>query len=189
MITFKIEGLTEMINKLNQETWIEPDKIDAIVHEAAMPVVKRLQQEYSITWGKSKAALRYNKSFDLANSVEAFRRNRKKGEPYFTYYVGPRYTGGKSLVSYGGNAAHLLEYGTGARFRANSSKGGVGKKVKGKKTGLSGVYGAKVSTGYVKAYGIIRRVGDEFGPKTTEFLKSKIMSLITQRVKQLGFQV
>ena len=181
MITFKIEGLTEMINKLNQETWIEPDKIDAIVHEAAMPVVKRLQQEYSITWGKSKSALKYDKSFDLANSVEAFRRNRKKGEPYFTYYVGPRYSGGKNaLVSYGGNAAHLLEYGTAPRFRANTGKGGVS--VNGR------VYGEKHSTGYVKPYGIIRKAYDEYKGAGIEFMKAKINSLIKEQAKLKGLQ-
>ena len=169
-----------MINKLNQETWIEPDKIDAIVHEAAMPVVKRLKEEYSITWGKSKSALKYDKSFDLTNSVEAFRRNRKKGEPFFTYYVGPRYTGGKSLISYGGNAAHLLEFGTAPRFRANTGKGGAS--VKGR------VYGAKHSTGYVKPYGIIRKAYDEYKGVGIEFMKSKINSLIKEQAKLKGLQ-
>ena len=62
----------------------------------------------------------------------------------------------------------MLEYGTVERFRANSKSGGVGKTLKGKKTGLRGVYGAKISTGRVRSYGVIRRAYDEYSQKGIE---------------------
>jgi hypothetical protein len=181
VISIKIEGLSEMINKLSQEQWLNPDRIDAIVEQAAMPLVARLKADYSQKHGTSKSAEMRKLTLSLANSVEAFRRNRKKGEPYFTYYVGPRYSGGKNaLISYGGNAAHLLEFGTAPRFRANTGKGGAS--VKGR------VYGAKHSTGYVKPYGIIRKAYDEYKGAGIEFMKSKINSLIKEQAKLKGLQ-
>jgi hypothetical protein len=119
----------------------------------------------------------------------AFRRNRAKGEPYFTYFVGPRYTGASSLYSYGGNAAHLLEYGTVERYRANTKLGGVGKRVKGKSTGIKGVYGAKISTGFVKPHGIIRAAVDSTKDRCTQIMTSGINELIKKQAKAEGLQV
>jgi hypothetical protein len=182
MISYKIEGLDSMIADLQQsENWLETDKIDAIVQRAALPLVQKIKEGYM--------AGGHNKTGALVNSIEAFKRSRKSRDPYFTYYVGPRYSNSKSLLSMGGNAAHLLEFGTVERFRANSKKGGLGKSSKGVRTGLSSVYGAKHSTGRVKAYGVIRRAYDEYSPAGIAFLKESIVSLIIASSKGIGKKV
>ncbi len=104
MISMKIQGMDKTIQMLSRTEWLNPTDIDKVVRNAAQPMVNAIKAGYDAKHTKTGA---------LRDSVMAFRRNRKKGEPYFTYFVGPRYTGGRySLFSYGGNAAHLLEFGT-----------------------------------------------------------------------------
>jgi hypothetical protein len=176
MITIKIDGLTETINKLKAENFMPDREIEKIVERAAQPLVERIKSNYLARGHKKTGA--------LINSIEAFKRKRKgKNDPYYTYYVGPRYTGGKSLFSYGGNAAHLLEYGTAERYRANVKAGGVGKK-----QGLKSVYGAKLSTGKVDkpTIGVIRQSYDEYKQAGIEFMKAQITSLIVRTAKAKG---
>lgn len=171
--------MDKLIQSLANTDWLNPSDVDKVVKEAAQPMVSAIKAGYAP----------YTKTGALKDSVMAFRRNRKKGEPYFTYYVGPRYTGGSSLFSYGGNAAHLLEFGTVERFRANTKLGGVGKKVKGKSTGIKGVYGAKISTGKVQPMGIIRQAVDTTKPKCVQIMTTGINDLIKKQAKLQGLQV
>ena len=179
MISMKIQGMDKTIQMLSRTEWLEPTEIDKVIRSAAQPMVEAIKAGYGAN----------TKTGALRDSVMAFRRNRKKGEPYFTYFVGPRYTGSASLYSYGGNAAHLLEYGTVERFRANTKLGGVGKRVKGKSTGIKGVYGAKISTGRVKPYGVIRAAVDSTKPTSIQIMTSGINGLIRKQARAEGLQV
>lgn len=176
MITIKIEGLNEVINKFKDDVFISPNEYDNIVKKAAEPLVNKIKSNYIARGHKKTGA--------LVNSIEAFQRKRKgKRDPFFTYYVGPRYTSSKGLFSYGGNAAHLLEYGTAERYRANVKAGGVGKK-----QGLKSVYGAKLSTGKVDkpTIGVIRQSYDEYKGIGIAFIKAQITSLILNKARQKG---
>jgi hypothetical protein len=175
----KIQGMDKTIQMLSRTEWLEPTEIDKVIRSAAQPMVEAIKAGYGAN----------TKTGALRDSVMAFRRNRKKGEPYFTYFVGPRYTGSASLYSYGGNAAHLLEYGTVERFRANTKLGGVGKRVKGKSTGIKGVYGAKISTGRVKPYGVIRAAVDSTKENSIQIMTSGINELIRKQARAEGLQV
>ncbi len=179
MISLKIQGMDKLIQSLSNTEWLNPSDIDSVVKSAAQPMVEAIKAGYST----------HTKTGALRDSVTAFRRNRKKGEPYFTYFVGPRYTGSSSLYSYGGNAAHLLEFGTVERYRANSKLGGVGKRIKGKSTGIKGVYGAKISTGKVNPYGVIRKAVDATSPQCVQILSNGINDLIKKQAKLQGLQV
>jgi hypothetical protein len=175
----KIQGMDKTIQMLSRTEWLEPTEIDKVIRSAAQPMVEAIKAGYGAN----------TKTGALRDSVMAFRRNRAKGEPYFTYFVGPRYTGSASLYSYGGNAAHLLEYGTVERFRANTKLGGIGKRVKGKSTGIKGVYGAKISTGFVKPYGVIRAAVDSTKENSIQIMTSGINELIRKQAKAEGLQV
>ncbi len=178
-ISMVIKGMDKTIQMLSRTEWLEPTDIDKVIRSAAQPMVDAIKAGYG----------KHTKTGALRDSVMAFRRNRAKGEPYFTYFVGPRYTGASSLYSYGGNAAHLLEYGTVERYRANTKLGGVGKRVKGKSTGIKGVYGAKISTGFVKPHGIIRAAVDSTKDRCTQIMTSGINELIKKQAKAEGLQV
>jgi hypothetical protein len=175
----KIQGMDKTIQMLSRTEWLEPSEIDKVIRSAAQPMVEAIKAGYGAN----------TKTGALRDSVMAFRRNRAKGEPYFTYFVGPRYTGSASLYSYGGNAAHLLEYGTVERYRANTKLGGVGKRVKGKSTGIKGVYGAKISTGRVKPYGVIRAAVDSTKENSIQIMTSGINELIRKQARAEGLQV
>ena len=171
MISLKLEGLSGVVEKM-QENWLEASQMDKIVKRAAEPLVQRIKEGY-IAGGHSKTG-------DLVQSIEAFQRSRRAKDPYFTYYVGPSYTGGRNaLFSRGGNAAHLLEFGTVDRFRANTKKGGVS-------LGKGRIYGAKYSTGKVKGYGVIRRSRDQYANQGIEFMKTEILALIKAEAKKRG---
>jgi hypothetical protein len=175
----KIQGMDKTIQMLSRTEWLEPTEIDKVIRSAAQPMVEAIKAGYGAN----------TKTGALRDSVMAFRRNRAKGEPYFTYFVGPRYTGASSLYSYGGNAAHLLEYGTVERFRANTKLSGIGKKVKGKSTGIKGVYGAKISTGKVKPYGVIRAAVDSTKENSIQIMTKGINELIRKQARAEGLQV
>jgi hypothetical protein len=75
------------------------------------------------------------------------------------------------------------------RYRANTKLGGVGKRVKGKSTGIKGVYGAKISTGRVKPHGIIRAAVDSTKDRCTQIMTKGINELIRKQAKAEGLQV
>lgn len=177
MITFKIQGVDEVVRGLrNAKLDLPAELIDKAVLKVAEPLRDSLKQAY-ITKG-------HNKTGDLVKSIQAFRRKRKsRNDPFFTYYVGPKYgpSGKGSNKSRGGNAAHLLEYGTAERYRANVKAGGVGKK-----QGLSKVYGAKYETGKVDATGVIRRTYDEKKDIMTMNLKKLTFDAIMEGWENRG---
>jgi hypothetical protein len=177
MISLKITGINELIQSLAKTEWLDAKEVDAVVHSATAPLVKAIKAGYSV----------HTKTGALANSVEAFKRTRKKGEPYFTYYVGPRYTSGSGLrISYGGNAAHLLEFGTVPRFRANHKLGGIGIVKNKQKTGLTKVYGATLSTGSIEPFGVIRKATDMVKPQCISMIKEGVLGLIRKEAKKQG---
>jgi len=178
MISIKIEGLDATINELKAFAFINDKELDNIVKRAAEPLVQKIKSNYIARGHKKTGA--------LVNSIEAFQRKRKgKSDPFYTYYVGPRYTSGRyGLISYGGNAAHLLEYGTADRYRANVKAGGVGKK-----QGLSKVYGSRFSTGKIKkpTIGVLRQSKDEYMDVGIAFLKTNVTSFLLEKARQKKF--
>jgi hypothetical protein len=67
--------------------------------------------------------------------------------------------------------------------------GGVGKKLKGKSTGIKGVYGAKIKTGKVNPYGVIRKAVDSTKEQCVQIMSSGINELIRKQAKAEGLQV
>jgi hypothetical protein len=167
----KLEGFSELINKMQDvKGWLPSSEIDSIVKSAAMPLVTQIKAGYK-SGGHSNTGA-------LSESISAFPRKRKSGDPYFTYFVGPKY-GGSTNLSAAGNAAHLLERGTVERFRADTKKGGAGRK-----QGLKGVYGAKHSTGKVRAFGVIRKAADMYRAKGIENMKKNVVRAIIVAAKK-----
>ena len=170
MVRVKIEGLGELINELKNQQWIDPVQINKTVQRSANKFKSALKANYE----------KHKVTGALQDSIEAFQRKRKSGkDPYFTYYVGPRYTGKSSLVSYGGNAAHLLEYGTVERFRANRKEGGMGRK-----EGLSKVYGAKISTGKIEPLRIIQNTVDSYEGSIGEEMCQAVLDDLVKMAKE-----
>lgn len=170
MVRVRIDGLGELIAELKNQQWIEPKEIDRAVQKSATRFKNALKANYE----------KHKVTGALQDSIEAFQRKRKSGkDPYFTYYVGPRYTGKNSLVSYGGNAAHLLEFGTVERFRADRKKGGMGRK-----EGLSKVYGAKISTGRVEPLRIIQNTVDSQENSIGEEMCQNVLDILVKQAKE-----
>ena len=162
MFSIKLNGLDAMVKKLkDQGVNLPVNQIDKDVKEESLKVVEKLKANY-----KS----RHVDTGQLVNSISSFRRRRKgKDDPYFTYYVGPRFGG-----EFKGNQAYLLEYGTVERFRANAKKGGVGMTKDGKRTDLKSVYGAKISTGKITPTGVIRYTSDSIRSGIASELAKKV---------------
>lgn len=179
MITYKLTGVDEVLSELGEWTnFLSAPEVNKIVLKATEPLIEEIKSEYR--------AAGLVKQGDLINSIDAFQRRRKGlSDPYFTYYVGPQW--GSKLFK-GGNHAALLEYGTVERFRANVSKGGTGRAFKGQRTGLSRVYGDKISTGKVKPYGVLRRSLDAVSRPIGEQMKKDIYALIIATAKKNGFK-
>ena len=190
MLTYKITGVDEMVDRLRKmQLDLPTELIDKAVKKASLPVKNRLVEAYKHSFAQTESGKKYLKSFKLANSIDTFQRKRRgKDDPYFTYYVGPRWSTKETafLGIGGGNAAYWMEYGTQERFRANVKAGGIGKTTKGKKTGLKGVYGAKISTGRIPGYGIVRRTSDEMAGITMEGLKRDVFDAILTAWEERG---
>jgi hypothetical protein len=171
MFSVKLHGLDEMVKKLREQgTKLPVREIDAIVKEESLKVVDKLKANY---------ASKHVDTGTLVRSIDSFRRRRKgKDDPYFTYYVGPRFGG-----EFKGNQAYLLEYGTVERFRASSKGGGIGMSKDGKRTGLKSIYGAKVSTGKITPTGIIRYTSDSVRDEIGRELGRKIKDALIKRFK------
>ena len=137
MLTYKITGVEEMVDRLRKmQLDLPTELIDKAVKKASLPVKNRLVEAYKHSFAQTESGKKYLKSFKLANSIDTFQRKRRgKDDPYFTYYVGPRWSTKETafLGIGGGNAAYWMEYGTQERFRANVKAGGIGKTTKGKK--------------------------------------------------------
>jgi N-acetylglutamate synthase-like GNAT family acetyltransferase len=64
----------------------------------------------------------------------------------------------------------------------------MGKKAKGKRTGLKGVYGAKISTGKMPAFGIIRKTVDANKEYLEKQIGENLLKALTKKAKELGLQ-
>lgn len=173
MITINIKGIKQLTDKL--ERVIEKPPLKRIVSNAADPIVESIKSNY--------ISRQHSKTGALVNSIQKFaRRDKGKNDFFITYYVGPKYNTGNS-DSKGGNAAHLLEYGTVERYRADVANGGVGRKG----TGLSRVYGAKLKTGMVKkpTIGVIRLSFEQTRTQTSNTLKDQFLLYLQRRKQQL----
>ena len=171
MFSVKLHGLDEMVKKLREQgTKLPVREIDAIVKEESLKVVDKLKANYQS---------RHIDTGNLVRSIDSFKRKRKgKDDPYFTYYVGPRFGG-----EFKGNQAYLLEYGTVERFRANAKEGGIGLSKSGKRTGLKSIYGAKISTGRIMPTGTIRYTSDSVRDEIGRELGRKIKDALIKRFK------
>lgn len=174
MIKFKISGIREIVEGIQVlDSGLPHSEIDAAVKESSLEVVRQLKANYEP----------HRNTGALIASISTFQRKRKgNADPYYTYYVGPRYGGGKNQFSYGGNAAHLLEWGTVDRYRANKKQGGVS-------LGKGRQYGAKSSTGKVAPLGIIRRTFDEARGPVSGMIADKVLDILVAKLKREGFQV
>lgn len=165
----KIEGIKDFADMMHEGSLLDAEEIDKAVAESARPLVAKIKSAY--------ASGGHDVTGKLINSIEAFKRNRKMNDPWFTYFVGPRY-------GYGGNAAHLLEYGTVERFIPNRKMGGLGKK-----DGLSKNYGPVKSVGSVRSFGVLRKTAAEYKKTGQYAMATKIMDLISKKAKQKGLEV
>lgn len=166
--SIKISGIDAVVNKMIAAgKLVSGDEIFKAVLMVATPYKEALKKAY-ISEGHEVTG-------SLVNSIDTFRR-RKSSDGYFTYYVGPRYG---QLT--GGNAAHLLEFGTAERFRANVKKGGY--------TGKGGTYGAKLSTGKIRPFGTIRRLFDVTKDSNNSALNNNVTGVILKAFKDNGFEI
>lgn len=180
MITTKIIGVDELVQTLsNNGLEIASQDIDAIMTEAAKPIVSKIKSNYK--------QAKHIKTGALVDSISIF-KGSKRSRVYdrYTYYIGPRYST-KNSLSAGGNAAHLLEWGTNARHKADIKKGGYA----GKGTGRNRkqIYGAKIHLGGVKGSGVLRRSYDEIRGATESFLSINLTKLIINAAQQKGFKI
>ena len=182
MINLKVTGLTRVFNDLNKAGKQATNMMfDEAVKQAAIPIVNQLKQNYAA----------HSVTGALVESIMAFQRKKNGKGPYYAYYIGPRYTGGgtkgsKAVVRYGGNAAHLLEYGTEERYRANKAGGGVAIRGKVGRKYITRMYGAKISTGKVAPLGIIRRTKDEMESKTIKNLEINVTRALDKIFEKYG---
>jgi hypothetical protein len=169
MINYKLSGLSEVLAMLDAEKLMPYSAIDKIVQNNSQPLVNQIKQNY-ISAG-------HNKTGDLVKSILAFKRKRKgKNDPYFTYYVGPKYGKG------GGNHAHFLEYGV--LFSAYPVQG-QGKSISGRKYG-------KYSTkqGFrIKSTGVIRKSKDQKEQSIISGMEKGLIDLILNEAKRKGFKI
>jgi hypothetical protein len=167
MITYKLNGISEVVKALQDEGMIPVQQLDKVVKEASQPLVNRIKENY-----KSKG---HYINGNLINSIEAFKRKRKgKTDPYFTYYVGPRYGVG------GGNHAHFLEYGT---LYSSYPVTGLGKTINGRKYGKF-----QTKQGYrIAPTGVIRKSKDEKEQAVINDLQQGVVNAILAQAKKKGF--
>ncbi len=169
MISFKLNGISEVVKKLSEENLIPLAEIDKAVKSSAMPLVNRIKENYAKEGHKITGR--------LINSIEAFKRNRKGADdPYFTYYIGPRYGAG------GGNHAHFLEYGV--PYSSYPIKG-QGKTIRGRKYG-----NFATKSGYrIKPTGTIRRSKDEKENEVLRGMEKGLVKAIIQQAQRKGFAI
>lgn len=169
MISFKMDGISELISRLNAENLIPYAELDRVVEGASEPIVNRIKENY-IKEGHKVTG-------NLINSIQAFRRKRKgKSDPYFTYYVGPKYAGKNNLFS-GGNHAHFLEYGV---LYSSYPIKGQGKTLSGRKYGQF-----STKQGYrVKPTRVIGKSKDQMEQVTLKRLEKGVVEAIVKQAER-----
>lgn len=167
MIQFKLEGISDVVNKLLSEEMIPTAQLNKVVEEASIPLVNRIKDNYKVNG--------HYVDGNLINSIEAFQRKRKgKKDPYFTYYVGPKYGIG------GGNHAHFLEYGV---MYSAYPVTGLGKTINGRKYGKF-----QTKQGYrIAPTGVIRKSKDEKETVILKVLEEGVVREILKQANKKGF--
>jgi hypothetical protein len=174
MISFKLGDLNKVINMLLDDNLVDGQDIDKVVYKAARKMETHIVEQID--------SMGLVKSGALRDSIDSFQRTRKgKRDPFWTYYVGPKYSG-KNSLHVGGNHAHFLEYGV---LYSSYPIKGQGKTLRGRKYG-------KFSTqqGYrVKNYGFMRKAKDLYGESLEKDLKVGLIDVFMKQAKEVGFQV
>lgn len=171
-LSVKIKGIEEYANKLALMVQQMPrEQFNSIVKSEAELLQSKLKNAYSP----------YVNTGELQRSISIYQR--KKRDSYFTYYIGPQYSGNKQQKldgkSAAGNAAHFLEYGTVDRYVSNVKRGGVS-------LGKGRQYGAKIYRGRVAPIGLIRRTVNENYNSIATHLVNNISKAIAKWYKQNG---
>lgn len=166
MLTFKLTGMAEMFKALTEENLINPNSIDKVVKDSTTLLVYRIKENY-IKEGHKVTG-------NLVNSIQAFKRKRKgPNDPFYTYYVGPKYGKG------GGNHSHFLEYGV---YHSSYAIKGEGMSVRGRKYGKF-----SQKQGYrIKPTGVIRKSKDEKEQEVLKQMERDIVKTITYYAKKNG---
>lgn len=173
-LSVQIKGIEEYANKLASMVQQMPrEQFNSIVKTQSELLQSKLKNAYQP----------YVNTGELQRSISIYQR--KKKDQYFTYYIGPQYSGNKSQQVNGksaaGNAAHFLEYGTVDRYVSNKSKGGVS-------LGKGRQYGAKSYRGRVAPIGLIRRTVQENYNSIAGALVNNISKAIEKWYKQNGLK-
>lgn len=175
-LTFQITGVEQLAEKLSKMTaeQLPREEIFGVVQNQATNLQDKLKSAFSP----------YVNTGELQRSITIYRR--KKKDYYYTYFVGPQYSGNKSQQINGksaaGNAAHFLEYGTVDRYVANQGKGGVSR-------GKGRIYGAKSYRGRVAPIGLIRRtIAENHNPIVTS-LVNNIGKILEKWYSKNGFRL
>lgn len=172
-VSFEIKGFELFADKLKEMSLDLPEKsINTYVRRESVVLSDALKNAFQP----------YVNTGELQRSISIYKR--KKKDQYFTYYVGPQYSGNKSQQdasgkSAAGNAAHFLEYGTVDRYVSNKSKGGVS-------FGKGRQYGAKSYRGRVAPIGLIRRTVLENNNPIAKSLALNISKALLRWYKKNG---
>ena len=169
MISFKLDGVQKVIEQLKEANMIPIKEIDLAVKNASQPLVNRIKDNYK--------SFGHNETGALIASIQAFQRKRKgKSDPYFTYYVGPKYGVG------GGNHAHFLEYGV---MYSAYPVTGLGKTINGRKYGKF-----QTKQGYrIAPTGVIRKSKDEKEQAIIKDLENNVVKAILAQAQKKGFTI
>jgi len=169
MISFKLDGIQKVVEQLREANFIPSKEIDLAVRNASQPLVNRIKDNYK-SYG-------HNDTGSLIASIQAFQRKRKgSSDPYFTYYLGPKYGIG------GGNHAHFLEYGV---MYSAYSVTGLGKTINGRKYGKF-----QTKQGYrIAPTGVIRKSKDEKEQAIIKDLETNVVKAILAQAQKKGFTI
>ena len=173
MIDIKVKNIEEVLKAIRDLRFSSVETME-MVRKASIPLKTEIENNYT-------AAGHYNKKrksgLHLVDTINTFPRKRKndKLDPYFTYYVGPKFSKGKEKGSgVGGQQSVFIEWGTVQRLRANVGRGGIG--------GSRKVVGEKLNTGQMfengrPTIGIVR--------KSVDNKESEIVSTLKRNAEEL----
>lgn len=169
MISFKLDGLPKIIEQLRENNIIPSRAINLAVFNASKPLVNQIKDNYK--------AQGHNDTGNLIASIQAFQRHRKGSkDPYFTYYIGPKYGIG------GGNHAHFLEFGV---MYSAYPVTGLGKTINGRKYGKF-----QTKQGYrIAPTGVIRKSKDEKEQAIIKDLETNVVKAILAQAQKKGFAI
>lgn len=174
MIKWNVEGVDKLLAKIDDLKAFRKAENFVFdgVKNASIPLKEQIESGYT-------AAGHYNpkrkSGKHLVDTINTFKRKRKsKDDPFFTYYVGPKF-GSKKEPGQGGQQAVFIEWGAGPpRQRAKPGRGAAS-------LGKGRVYGSedeKYDTGVVKAYGVIRTSVDQVTGTVVSKLKDAAIAAI-----------